>query len=311
MRGLALKGFELGSQGFLVDRRVGETWIQEDPRLSRVLEPYMNGDDLKRGRWHRWVIDFHGMDEREARSYGRAFRRVAERVREDRASQREPHTRRSYWLFRRSGERLRAALAGLSRFIGTTRTASHRVFQFLPGGMVAESKIVVVASDDAFVLGVLSSRAHAVFAERIGGRLGKGNDPTYNHVTCFDAFPFPACDAAGEERIRALGEDLDGARKRAQAEDPGLTMTSLYRAIGRIRQGSGAGGRAAEVAAIHEALDREVLAAYGLRAGEADEAILDALCRLNARRAAEEQGGLVRWVGGKPPQPNHLNLVRY
>lgn len=297
MEGLAWKGLELGSQGFVVDRAIGDAWLAEDPALLRVLRPYLNGNDLKRGRSTRYVIDFHGLDEGEARRFDRAYRWVAERVARDRAAGRDARLLRDFWLFRRSGDRLRAAVAGLRRFIGTTRTASHRVFQFLPAGVAAESKIVVIASEDALALGVLSARAHRVFAERIGGRLGKGNDPTYNHASCFAAFPFPACDAGSARRIRALAEALDAARKRAQAADPRLSITAMYAAVEALRAGrsSGARGRIARaLAAIHAALDEAVLAAYGLPAGADDESVLDALVSLNAERAREEAQGIVR-----------------
>jgi hypothetical protein len=47
---------------------------------------------------------------------------------------------------------------------------------------------------------------------------------------------------------------------------------------------------------IHDELDRAVFEAYGWPANLPDEGILERLVALNAERAAEEVGGLVRWL---------------
>jgi hypothetical protein len=305
MRGVAVKGLELGGQGFLIERSVGDRWLADDPSLARVLRLYMNGADLMRGRARRYVIDFHGLGEAEARRFGPAFAQVEARVRAGRAASREARLRAAFWLFRRSGAELRAALAGLGRFIATARTARHRVFQLLGEGVAAESKIVVVASDDAYHLGVLSARPHRLFAERAGGWLGKGNDATYNHEACFDAFPFPDPTPSTEARIRALGEALDALRKQRLADHPGLTITAMYNALDALRAGArpaprdqaaGAEGVALELRRLHDELDAAVIEAYGLPEGAGDEPILEALTALNAARAAEEARGIVRWL---------------
>jgi hypothetical protein len=306
MRGLAIKGFELGSQGFLIDRETGDRCLRDDPSLARVIRPYVNGDDLMRGRWTRYVIDFDGLTEAEARRYGPLYDQVAERVRADRAGNRDERLLRAFWLFRRSGKKLRAALAGLPRYIATARTASHRVFRFLPAEVMAESKIVVIASGDAYHLGVLGSRAHRLFAERAGGWLGKGNDATYNHVACFEAFPFPACDGAAVDRIRALGEALDAHRAACLEAHPGLTITAMYNALGALRSGAPLGrraeeivetGRVRELMQIHDAIDEAVAAAYGFPEGAGDARIVSRLIDLNAERADEERRGVIRAIG--------------
>ena len=128
----------------------------------------MNGADLVKGKWTRYVIDFYGLTEGEARRYGIAYQHLYDRVMPERQINREARTSKQWWLFRRSGEQLRGALVGLSRFIGTTRTAKHRVFQFMPSNVIAESKIVVIASSDAYLLGVLSSYIHVAWALATG-----------------------------------------------------------------------------------------------------------------------------------------------
>lgn len=333
--GLAIKGFELGSQGFLVSKAVGDGWIESFPELSKVLKPYMNGRDLVRGSWSRYVIDFHALDLSQARNFGPAYQQVQDTVQPERLVNREVRTASKWWIFRRSGAKLRAALVGLDRFIVTTRTAKYRVFQFMPSGMIPESKIVAIALSDAYYLGVLSSRFHLAWAEASGGWLGVGNDPTYNHEDCFNKFPFPACTPAQKATIRDLAEQLDAHRKRQQTLFPKLSLTDVYNVMERVHSLSDARrifagkqpdagwtergpagdaqlsikeriiydqGLVGILMQLHNDLDIAVADAYGwtdlFAAGSAQQThkILNRLVELNAERAAEEARGLVHWL---------------
>ena len=86
-----------------------------------------------------------------------------------------------------------------------------------------------------FILGVLSSRIHVAYA--LGGwrALVSEDRPVYNKSRCFDPFPFPACDAAAQERIRKIAEELDAHRKRVQSQHPGLTLTGMYNVLEKLR----------------------------------------------------------------------------
>ncbi len=46
------------------------------------------------------------------------------------------------------------------RYIVTSAVAKYRVFTFVDGNTNPDSALVVIASDDAYVLGVLSSSVH-------------------------------------------------------------------------------------------------------------------------------------------------------
>jgi hypothetical protein len=303
--GIAIKGFELGSQGFLVAKEIAEQWIHLDSNLRQVVHPYMNGDDLKEGKCWRSVIDFFGMNREQAMSFGLAFQYVTDNVRAHRESNRESRTAANWWLWRRSGQKLRDAIILLSRFIGTTRTSKHRVFQFCPGSLRAESKIVVIATEDADILGLLSAKIHVVFSNRIGGWLGVGNDPTYNHSDCFNKFPFPVTDEATKKRIGDLAEQLDAHRKRQQEHHPTLTMTGMYNVLEKLRSGEKLTakeqtiheqGLVSVLKQIHDDLDAAVFDAYGWPHDLEDEEILQRLVDLNHQRAEEESRGLIRWL---------------
>src|SRR6185312_359325 len=95
-----------------------------------------------------------------------------------------------------------------------------------------------IGTDDAWLLGVLSSQIHGTWAIRAGGWLGMGNDPVYVKSRCFDPFPFPAANDLQKQRIRRIAEDLDAHRKRVLTDHPHLTLTGLYNVLERLRAGT-------------------------------------------------------------------------
>jgi hypothetical protein len=302
--------------------------VEHDDELLK-LEPgpikrYMNGRDLTQVSRGVSIIDFAGLSESEARArFPNCYQRVVDRVKPERAVSNDKYLRENWWLFRRTNRQLRVGLAGLPRYIGTTETAKHRVFSFIDGGVLPDQKIRVVTADDALTLGVLSSALHVAWALATGGRLGVGNDPVYNNTRCFEPFPFPhddtglAADLA--TRIRALAEQMDAHRKAQQAAHPELTLTGMYNVLEKLRRAEPLNakdklihsqGLVSVLKSLHDELDAAVLAAYGwsdlqvalathtqpeARAA-AVETLLERLVALNARRAAEEAAGTVRWL---------------
>jgi hypothetical protein len=180
--------------------------------------------------------------------------------------------------------------------------AKHRFFQFFPSGFIPDQKLVVVATDDAFVLGCLSCRLHLVWALELGSLLE--DRPTYSHSNCFLKFPFPLPTENQRIKICELAEDLDKHRKQAQTKH-GLTLTSLYNALEKLRENSPLNsddklvndrGLVSVLKQLHDDLDAAVSAAYGWPASLTDAEILERLVALNAERAAEEQRGVIHWL---------------
>lgn len=303
--GLCFQGITLVGAGF----RLGPADLARlgVPPTSPALRPYLIGRDLVRRPQARWVVDLAGLTRAEAEARHPAlYAHLARTVQPQRAAQSDRHRREHWWLFGRSGAELRAALARLPTYIATARTARHRVFTRVPATTLPDTKIVAIASDDPAVLAVLSSRVHLAWALRVGGRLGVGNDPTYNHRDCFDRFPFPAPTPTLTAALRRAGERLDDHRKARQAADPTLTLTGMYNVLEKLRAGAALDDRDRDVraralvdalAAIHDEVDRLTLAAYGWPADLGGPAVLARLVDLNGERAAEEDRGVLRRPG--------------
>ena len=175
----------------------------------------------------------------------------------------------------------------------------------MKGETIPDASLYVVGTDDAHILGVLSSRVHVTWALVTGGHLGVGNHPRYQNGPCFSPFPFPAPTHAQAQRIRDLAEALDSHRKRQQAEHPKLTITGMYNVLEKLRSGADLDdkekvihqeGLVSVLKKLHDELDAAVFDAYGWPADLTDEQILERLVALNAERVEEEKKGLIRWL---------------
>ena len=146
---------------------------------ASVIKPYLGGADLLREPRERYLIDFSFMREDEALSANpAAFQHIINHVKPERDQNRRAALKDNWWKFGWERPVLRKAFVSVSRYVGTTETAKHRVFQFIPVETLADHMIVCIASDDAFHLGVLSSNVHITWALARGGTLE--DRPRYN-----------------------------------------------------------------------------------------------------------------------------------
>ena len=285
--GISNRGFELGSAGFIVTpEQANNLGLGNKESLENHIRPYLNGRDLAQTSRNVMAIDLHDLSEQDVRSkFPEVYQWLFERVKPQRDQNRDKRLKEYWWLHRRSRQDLRDMLDGLERFISTIETSKHRFFVFLDKSILPDNKLVNIALDDSYFLGVLSSKIHVAWALAAGSRLGVGNDPVYVKTNCFEAFPFPDASETQKARIRALAEQLDAHRKRQQAQHPNLTLTDMYNVLEKVRDIDNAAvgarrdaplptlspkekqiyeqGLIAILKQLHDDLDDAVFAAYG------------------------------------------------
>ena len=267
---------------------------------AEVLRPIYNGKDVTERYRDRWVIDFGtSADEATAALYEKPFEHIVNFVKPLRLVNRERSRAERWWLHGRPRPELREALVGLTRYIVTSETAKHRVFVWLPISVAPEHKLVVIPRGDDLTIGILSSRFHVLWALALGATLE--DRPVYSKERCFDTFPFPQpapeqvdviAQAARElVRLRENWLNPEGWLRRVPEVVPGYpdrllpvnekaatelkarTLTRLYNQ------------RPTWLAQAHARLDDTVAAAYGWPPEIAEDEVLNALLRLNQRRA--------------------------
>jgi len=325
-RGVCFQGpVKVGA--FDIDGSTAREWLTEpanpNGRINAdVVRPHVIARDLMQQSSDGWIIDFADMAEAQAGYFAKPFMHVVLHVKPTRDKNRRDRRRLAWWQHGETVPGLRAAMAGLTRFIATPRVAKHRVFVWCAPAVLPDSRVYAFARDDETTFGILHSRFHETWALQLASRHGVGNDPTYNSLTCFETFPFPegltpnlpATAYATDPRAIRIA---DAARALVAARDRWLnppewveeipdilphlpprklprdaaaakqlktrTLTNLYN-----RRGTGEG---AWLDALHADLDRAVAAAYGWPEDIATDDALARLLALNQARAAKPLPG--------------------
>ncbi|MFZ2858280.1 class I SAM-dependent DNA methyltransferase [Acidovorax sp.] len=267
---LSNTGYLLGGRGFVLTGEEADE-LRRYPECVPWIFPLFNGNDITSTPRGYWVIDAHGITEEKLRSQApQIWQKLHDTVWPERQINADPRVRANWWLFRRSNEQLRESSQGLSQLIVTAETAKHRLFTFIHGNSRPEHRLVVIASTEAFHLGILSSHIHVIWALASGGTLE--DRPIYNKSRCFETFPFPDEDTGLtpplRERIAHLAEQIDQHRKRVlgqagaaggdfasearmsppqsppapalpapTANTAALTLTGLYNVLAALREG--------------------------------------------------------------------------
>jgi type II restriction/modification system DNA methylase subunit YeeA len=306
---------------FDIPGELARSWLaQPNPHgksNSLVAKPWSNGIDITRRNQDNWIVDFGtDMPEHEASLFEQPFAYVLQHVKPTRVGKREKRTNEMWWIFQWSRPVMRAAIAGLPRFIVTPEVSKHRVFKWMAPPVVPDKNLTVIARADDTTFGILHSRFHELWSLGLCTWLGKGNDPRYTPTTTFETFPFPdgltprdtpagppaeAIAAAAKQLsalreawlnppewvdwVRTPEEELAGfplrpvAKPGHEAELKKRTLTNLYNT------------RPAWLDNAHRELNTAVSAAYGwldYKPQMPDEEILKRLLALNLERALKQ-----------------------
>ncbi len=283
-----------------------ELGLGRDENLNDYIRPYLNGRDLVQSSRGIYVIDLFGVSlDKLKLEFPNLYQYLLDFAKPERDQNRNKVFREFWWVIGHPRPQFRESTNGLYRYIAIPETTKHQSFSFIENDILPDSTLVTFALEDAYFLGVLSSRVHVTWSLAAGGRLGVGNDPRYNKTVCFDPFPFPTPTETQKQTIRELGERLDSHRKRVQATHPEVTITGMYNLLEKLRKGEPLDDKdkafnqkalVSTLKQIHDELDTAVFAAYDWEPTLTDDQILENLVTLNAQRAEEERNGNIRWL---------------
>ena len=262
---------------------------------SDVIVRWMNGRDVVQRPRNMWIIDFSSdMSVEEAALYEAPFEYVRAKVKPLREVNRDKRFREYWWLHGMRRIEMRKALAPLDRYIATCRTSKHRLFTFIDGDILPDSKIVVFARDDFYTFGVLHSHIHRFWARAIGTQVREAaSASTYTHTTCFETFPFPRPSDEQREAIAAAAKSLNQRREtwlnpldelgrplwEGSAKLKRRTLTNLLNKKDDDKR--------TWLRNCHAELDAAVAAAYSWPPDLPEEEILARLLALNLERSSE------------------------
>ncbi len=288
--------------------------IAKDPRNAERIFPYIGGEELNTDpeqRPHRWVINFEGLSEAEARAgWPDLMRIVEEKVKPERIANTRDRYRQYWWQYGEYRPGLYTAIRGLPRVLANSRVSAHLAFAFLPPGMVYSEQLVVYALPTFAAFCALQARPHELWARFLASSLE--DRLRYTPSDCFETFPFPE-GYADDPALEAAGAACYEHRARImRTRREGLTKT-----YNRFHDPSCRDPEIEELRRLHAAMDRAALEAYGwddlaqraqaafLDDDDPDHAyrgrlfwpaelryeVLGRLLELNAARAAAERRG--------------------
>lgn len=258
---------------------------------SDVLRHWINGEDITNRPRNMWIIDFGTeISEDEAALYEAPFEYIRERVRPARLKNKASWLPANWWFHGHLRVGMRQALSRLNRFIGTSQTAKHRVFAWVPRNYLPSTSVIVFARDDDYFFGVLQSRIHVLWTGATGTQLREADSGArYIISTCFETFPFPCPDDELREAVATAAAELNQLRENwlnpvdmlgqpalSEGQRRRRTLTNLYNEYPTWLRNA------------HSKLDAAVADAYGWSHDLSDEEILDRLLALNLERAASE-----------------------
>ena len=294
-KGYCFQGVIPVGKGFNVVPATAAEWLAADPRNAEVIKPFSMGSNLAKrplGEPDRWIIDFGDRSLEEIEAFPTPFRQVVDLVRAERQSNREQVMREKWWRFKRTNAAMREALEPLLRFFAVPEVSKWAIFLPCQPNWLCGNKNKVVASDDFYILALLSSDVHRQWMHAQKGTL---EDRTaYTHDTCFETFPFPQlltpelADAIRQQMI-----ELNEYRNSWMVEQQ-KGITELYNRYFEEP--------ASKLRKLHDALDALALKAYGW--GPKDD-ILSNLLDLNLELAEmEEEGRAIvgPWDPNRPPK---------
>ena len=218
---------------------------------------WADADEKRRRELRRQPIVPHDYPEPVAADWPELLAIVEERVKPERLVQKDKGGKRQWWQYLRPRPELHVVIAGLKRVLAINCGATpHHAFTSLPAHMVFANTLAVLPFDTHAAFCALQSRPHELWARFFGSSLE--DRLRYTPSDCFETFPFPdhwethpALEAAGKAYY-------DFRAALMVRNDKGMTKT-----YNRFHDPDETDPDIAELRALHAAMDRAVLDAYG------------------------------------------------
>ena len=264
-------GVQPNAKGFIVTEEQVKLWIKDNPKNQEILKLFLDGSNLAQvpnGKPDRWIIDFDDFNLEKASNYTLPFNHIQKYVKPERDKNRRDTRRLNWWKFGENSPKMRRSITDLSCYFVVPETSKWFIFMVCSHESLPSKSTKVVASDDFYVLGILTSKVHRLWVKAQSSTL---EDRTrYTHSTCFETFPFPQNKTSPlVAKIRAAMQELHQYRT-AQMEEKQCGITTLYNKFFHEP--------ASQLYKLHAKLDKLVMQLYGF--SDSDD-LLEKLLHLN------------------------------
>ena len=315
---LVFQGQTHGHKGFLLSQRQGKELIEQNPKNSSVVKPFLIGDVLvskKGSQPDRYVIDFTKMNILEAASFKEPYETLKAKVlpdREARAKEQEIKNKavleknskakvnkhhinfyNNWWKLSYGREDMLDAIASLRRVVVVPRVCKRPTFEFCSTEIHPNDALMVFAFEDDYMFGIIQSSIHWEWWKAKCSTLEERLRYTTN--TVWDTFPFPQNPKLSDiEKVAFAAKELRDKRNEVRTKH-NYSLRDIYRIIEEPGTNP--------LKDAHKKLDDAVFAAYSF--GKRKD-LLSQLLELNfevadkIQKGEEVQGpGLPNWIKDK------------
>ncbi|MDV6295228.1 DNA methyltransferase [Rhodococcus aetherivorans] len=270
------------TNGYVIDLETRNQFLKKDTKLASVIHPYLGGTEMLHDlEIDRFVIDLPDGDLADAKFNGSvAFdhlekhvlpERTAKVAKEKRKNEEElaknprfkPVTQHQnfmsrWWQLWRRRSELMEAIAKRDRYIATSRVATFNratVFELVDSSVHPGDSMTVIALDDDYSFGIVSSKVHREWIEARCSTF-KG-DPRYTSTTVWESFPWPQTPTQAQVlRIVDVVELL--IEHRVSFLERGVSLADQYDVLRKPGK--------SKLRDLHSELDEAVMEAYGFSA---------------------------------------------
>lgn len=281
-RGFSFIGAQPTGKKFEISSELASEWINQNPGNIDVLAPFLTANSLTKtpcARPTSWIIDFKERTLEEAEAYVLPYEHVVAYVKPQRMKVRRDAVRKYWWKLQERRPAMRLAVSSCGGMLVIPRHSKWAVpLSFKPDCLPNDST-TVVASNDTYIQGILTSVVHRRWLFLTCSTLGE--TIRYTPSSVFETFPFPQQITAQQaDAIRQQMIELNDYRNAWMVENQ-KGITELYNRY--------FDEPASKLRKLHDALDSLVLKAYGW--GAKDD-VLANLLDLNLELAELEAEGL-------------------
>lgn len=278
--GKAFIGSFLNGIGFVLNDEEAKNLINENSKYSKVILPYLNGQDLNthpEQRPSRWVINFWDWPEDRAQQYEKAMHIVRMRVKphRDQVNAAKKKVREKWWLYEASAKELYHTIGRghffekhpegwdvktptKQRVLALTRVSKTLAFSFISSEHIFSEQTVIYPLDRGSDFALLQSNIHAAFAWKHSSKMK--NDLRYGPSDALEPFPFPVdSQKSASVVLDALGEHFHEERINIMRAD-NIGLTKLYNRFHAYNEHD---PRIKGLRSLQQEMDMAIIHAYG------------------------------------------------
>lgn len=240
---------------YLFETEEKAEFLKKEPRAEPFFKRWIGSDEFING-WERWCLWLGETDLEDLKQIPLIWERV-EAVRQTRLASKSAPTQK----LAEKPTRFHVENMPKTNYLVAPKVSSERrlyiPFGFEQPSTLSSDLVFIVPNADLFLFGVLTSEMHMAWVRYVAGRLK--SDYRYSKDIVYNNFPFPTAPTP-EQRgaVEAAGQAVLEVRQRHAPK----SLAELY----------DPNKMPADLLAAHQALDRAVDAAYGLKKGFASEA---------------------------------------